>query len=977
LEDDYVYRKYNYYMEGCDMNVWDTMMSIVHRQRDIVVASHMQEDDRSKKATLTDASWVSAPMYGSPRKIDFSELEEYEYDITVQAAVNFIVDSVATCEWDIVPDDDLVDDEEPQDATEAIKFFNGADWEESFSTVRRGVVADTLLYDSGVLVVTFPEFCYDENKSLIKDGVAPLQLRARDGRSFIKQVSRHGDILKFWQYSFLNQAAKPVEFNTTEIIYVQERPSTRSPYGTSKLEVVKNVADLMMAVQNGHRAENENALQIGGVINHPDVTDAERLRALSAMYNSKLKGEHNKNAWLVTGGNVEINPINANVSDDSWIPGSEFYQQQILSLFKVPKTVLGITSADTNRSTAMAQSVNFKRFGVSTMLSLIEGIFTREIVKRYFGDRLMFRFVREIDLADESIRADIDAVQIANGTRTVNELRARDGLEEIEEPEEDDEGYEFGDEYGEFESLDGLTPDESAEIGKSFGFEKTLVHVPASGGRAAYDYERVGAQEQHTDVLLTGIESVMAKREAMMQAGDKLDGIEIGKQRRATKASGRSILMAMEAKRPPPQADYTAGMKELLDRGDIEKKAGKGYKMTKQGKARIKAINELVLRSVENVPFRPDDVNKAHGKGLDAIFGKTLVHVPASGGRVAYDYERADGKGDDKATDLKAKACMFNDLGNALKKELKSLVDKFTTAGITPEGKQKIDVIKNKMDTAYKNRDAAIAAWEKHTGKKWDRKPTKKPGDGKKKPAGDKKERKPQSEEAKAKAAETRRLREDVVKYQAEGDALKKDVSAAEKKYTSDGKMSVDGKKKVDALTEKMDAAYKQRDDAKKELKGVESGTTSVFKEGKNSFKGMSRIEIDQALKDGGWDLSKGRLFTPDDPPASNTDFMVKDGKIYGIYGSFVNKDTQLYIGLIEVNPGMTGQGYGKTIMGDIIKDGLDKGCDNVVLSSMDSQSDKFYGAIGMEISVETDLEEGGNGYRGDKGWMNAFIKSI
>ena len=595
------------------MNWWDIVTNAMHRQRDVVVAPHMVEDDRSKKATLTDASWVTHPQFGSPRRINFTELEDYEFDITVQAAVNFIVDSVATSEWDIIPDIDIDENTEP-DTSEAIAFFNSELWEESFQTVLRGMIADVLMYDCGVMVLTFPEFCYDENKTLINKKIAPLQLRARDGRSFIKQVTEHGDIIKFWQYSFLNQATRPVEFDKDEIIYVQERPSTRSPYGTSKLEVVKNVADLMMATQVGHRSEQENALQIGGVINHPDITDPTRLTQLSEMYNAKLKGEHNKKAWMVTGGTVDITPINANVSDNSWIPGSEFYQQQILAIFKVPKTILGITSSDTNRATAVAQSTNFKRMGVSTMLSLIEDMLTREIVKKYFDVTLVFRFVREVDLADEALRADIDAQNIATGVRTVNELRVRDGLEQIDEPDIDQMGEEpteadetFIDEFGEFEGLElGNTPED-------IDLMKRSVWVPPSGKRIGYHREIADAQQQHTDVLLFGVERFIESGEKKLQEIDVGLGLDpkIGEARRKEKRGSREVLMQMSGRGTASEdVDYTSSMKSLVDRGDIEKKAsGKGYKITKKGKQRIKDIDTAVLRHVANAPTMPKDMD--------------------------------------------------------------------------------------------------------------------------------------------------------------------------------------------------------------------------------------------------------------------------------------------------------------------------------------------------------------------------------
>ena len=487
------------------MNWTDKINNLVHRSRDIIVAPQYMEDNKGDKATITSPEWVTNPQFGSPRRINFTELEDYEDDVTVQAAVNFIIDSIATAEWDILTDEDaneegLTDD---VDNAEVVKFFEGKDWQDSFDVVLRGLIADTLLYDSGVLVLTFPEHCYDANKELTKEGVPPLQIRARDGRSFIKQVDVYGNIIKYWQYSFLRMATTPIEFSKDEVIYVQERPSTRSPYGTAKLEIVKNITDLMIATQVGHRAEQENAMQIGGVISHADVADAEKLKRLSELYNSNLKGEHNKKRWLVTGGNVEVKPVNANAVDDTWIPGAEWYQQQILSIFKVPRTILGFTSSETNRATSISQGTSFKRNGVSTMLTLIENMLTREIVKKYFNDKLSFRFTREIDLTDEAIRADIDQKNVSTGIVTVNELRLRDGREEIEEPDIDpDTGRRYEDniyesDESEHQSDEGETPEEKTE--KS-------INVDGLENNAAKNLEWWGDKQEH--IVLAELEAL-------------------------------------------------------------------------------------------------------------------------------------------------------------------------------------------------------------------------------------------------------------------------------------------------------------------------------------------------------------------------------------------------------------------------------------------------------------------------------------
>lgn len=401
--------------------------TVTRSQQMIYAPAYIEGDKKSKKAMLTDPAWLMSPIFGIPRKIEYAELDQYENDITVAAAVDYIVDQVATSEWSIVGDDPTKE----VNGDEATDFFKSSKWDVSFETLLRSFVTDILHYDSGTIVVEYPEFCYNDQKELIKTA-KPVSMVARDGRSFLINCDMYGDLKGYYQYSFIHQGTKPIPFKPEEIIYVSERPQSRSPYGKSKLETVKNVTDLMMALQLSHRAGMENNLDIGGVIGHPNIQDPDRLKQLSQMYNTKTGGEGNSKRWLITGGEVDVNPVSASPHDSTWIEGARYYQESILSIFKVPRSVLGMTT-DVNRATSETQTSNFKTNGVATMLTLIEEVLTREIVKKYFGKDLAFKFTQEIDLNDELIRADIDQKNIASGIVTANELRIRDGRDPIKE----------------------------------------------------------------------------------------------------------------------------------------------------------------------------------------------------------------------------------------------------------------------------------------------------------------------------------------------------------------------------------------------------------------------------------------------------------------------------------------------------------------------------------------------------------------
>ena len=412
------------------MNWFNQVVNLVRYNQDAVVIPMDMASDKNKKGVLTSPEWVYNPMFGSPRRIDYSELEEYEMNCYVQSAINYIIDSVSGLDYKIVNDD-----EDEIDTKEVESFFKTPNSDKSFKTVLRALISDILLYDAGVLVLSYPEYCYDEDGILQIFDEKPISFAAYDGRSFIKDVTINGDIKNYYQYSFLSQAQRPVKFAKEEVIYLQEHPSTRSPYGTSKLDVVKSIADYLTAVSHGHRAGIENGMSPGGIIKHPNVTDPERLKQLSTMYNSKLQGEHNSKKWLVSGGEVDFIPITTSNTDTTWIEGSEFYLHSILSIFKVSASVLGFPN-QVNRATSETMAESFKTNGVGVVIELLEEYLTREIVKRYFNENLSFKFTTEIDLNDELLRAEIDNKNILSGLTTINELRARDGKDPIEEPKD-------------------------------------------------------------------------------------------------------------------------------------------------------------------------------------------------------------------------------------------------------------------------------------------------------------------------------------------------------------------------------------------------------------------------------------------------------------------------------------------------------------------------------------------------------------
>jgi HK97 family phage portal protein len=389
------------------------------------------------KALYTSDYWIR-PVFGKPRlNVDYGELEVYESNILIRMVTNHIIDSVCSTDFDIVPikEEDEVSDEIQKQIDAATEFFGARKWMESLDATLRRMLPDLLFYDCGLMIKVFPKNCYDENSVLRKNNKEPpVALMARDGRSFLLDSTPFGEIEAVWQYSFMNLASYPRLFDPEEIIYLQMRPQSRSIYGIANLQIIKDVVDYLNAAVTAQRSYYENNFPISGAIDHPDIVDPDELKARAQMYKETLKGESNTGKWLITAGGTKVTPLQISAQTMQWLESTEYFQKLIFAMFKISPTQLGFTE-QVNRATAITQSQNYKENGVKVVLNFLENYFNREIIWKYFGEEIEFKYDDSLDLQDKKQQVDTDHVSLTDGTITINEIRTRDGNEEFTDEE--------------------------------------------------------------------------------------------------------------------------------------------------------------------------------------------------------------------------------------------------------------------------------------------------------------------------------------------------------------------------------------------------------------------------------------------------------------------------------------------------------------------------------------------------------------
>ena len=440
------------------------------------------EDGIKRKGVYTDAFWL-APPYGRPRDIDYDRLEAIEKSVWVRMCVQHIVDRIAGADWNIVPMEKGAD--VPQEHIDKPKeFFNSMTWDKPLSHVIRMLLPDAIQYDAGVILKSYPVIAYEkENWRLKSTQLPPLQLYARDGRSFMMDTNLFGQTKTYWQYSWINPQGKPIEFSPDEIIYFQKSPMSRGPYGIAALEIIEEIIDYMIDSTLAQSKYWKNGLFVGGQIDLPDVRDLDELKRQQAYFEAKLRGPRKYNKWIVTGGGAKVQSMPFTSQQMQFIDSQKWFAKMVFAVFELTPSELGFTE-DLNKATGIQQMEIHKSAGIRPWLKLIEDMFNRHVVWSDFTDDVKFEFRNELDLADKNVQTDIDIARLGAGLDSVNELRLRDGLDKW-----DDEKYDLP--TGDAESPnEGLDRDEDDDMGweRMFGDDEPLkaARVGALSGTPGY-----------------------------------------------------------------------------------------------------------------------------------------------------------------------------------------------------------------------------------------------------------------------------------------------------------------------------------------------------------------------------------------------------------------------------------------------------------------------------------------------------------
>jgi Phage portal protein len=335
----------------------------------------------------------------------------------VRGAIDIRRGQVAVAEWDILPADP--EKEYSKVLQQQIKtlFDTPNPTRNSFRNFTEPVVEDILVLDAGSI----------EKVRNLRGQIA--QLWSVDGGEV--------RVAKYWdgdpdeaRYFWYPDGRMRTSWKNEDFVYMMSRPATHRVVGLATLEVLKLTVDRELGADAYNSRQVQSAAP-DGMLDLGEGVRSDKVEKFKTYWQTEILG---KSAMAIIGGSKGANFLQFRKSnrDMQFAEWQNYLLRKTALVFGLAAQDLNAVT-DVNRASAGVFQENTEDRGLRPLLGLVGDYYTREVVwDEGFGGRdnnLKFAFTK-LNLREDLNTAKVYEIQSGGiPTRTVNELRKKDGLE--------------------------------------------------------------------------------------------------------------------------------------------------------------------------------------------------------------------------------------------------------------------------------------------------------------------------------------------------------------------------------------------------------------------------------------------------------------------------------------------------------------------------------------------------------------------
>jgi HK97 family phage portal protein len=355
---------------------------------------------------------------GRDLHVSYVQLEIlYKKESWVRSAVDAIVRGATSQGFKLIADEGTnLNNVDKKKLAQLRTIFEQPNDEDTFTDLVEEIIIDLHIYGDAYLEVVYG-----------KDGL-PAALYNVYCPSMRVLVNEHGVVKGYVQLKGGWGSTEYVTFKKENIIHIRMPNPGNEVYGLSPLEslAMPIETDLYAQAYNRDFFKNDATPRL-----HVDMGNCtiDQLNRNRLYWRTQFRGTGNPHKTIVTEGGAKVTPVGTPPKDMEFLNQRKFSRDEILGVFGVPPGKVGIYE-DANRANAKEQDRTFKAEKIIPLQNKLEEKINRAIVTK-FELPYKFKFV-EIDLEDESEQSEIDERDLRGGVVTINEVRRRRGLKDVE-----------------------------------------------------------------------------------------------------------------------------------------------------------------------------------------------------------------------------------------------------------------------------------------------------------------------------------------------------------------------------------------------------------------------------------------------------------------------------------------------------------------------------------------------------------------
>jgi len=231
-------------------------------------------------------------------------------------------------------------------------------------------------------------------------------------------------------YVYYNLKGEKVPFDINELIEIKRPHPFNQIEGVSTIEMAKHSIEGDINAVEWNKNFFENGAMPSGVLSTDQEISEEAFQRLKKQWQERYQGKENAHRPMILEVGLTWQSLTIKQKDMDFIEQRRFSRDEILSIFKVPKTVLAITD-DVNRANAEASEYVFAKRTIEPRLRLIFDKLNQFYMPLFSdGKDYTLRFE---DPTPENVEMKLKKWEtgLRAGFLTINEVRSEDKKEPV------------------------------------------------------------------------------------------------------------------------------------------------------------------------------------------------------------------------------------------------------------------------------------------------------------------------------------------------------------------------------------------------------------------------------------------------------------------------------------------------------------------------------------------------------------------